>query len=216
MHNLRLHGGAGGDAPGAIRHAHAYELFSAVVFLGSRRRTFTRLTTLAGVTAGDRVLDIGCGPGYLTAVAAGAAAPTGSAVGVDVSPPMIEEARRLRGSGSCTFEVGRAEALDHPDASFDVIVSSLAVHHIPEEHRAAAYAEMHRVLKPGGRALIADFRPPRASLGRHLVGAVTGATMRDNPVERIAPMLTAAGFVDPSVHQVGLFFHCVRVDKATA
>ncbi|WP_309113179.1 methyltransferase domain-containing protein [Saccharothrix sp.] len=95
-----------------------------------------------------------------------------------------------------------------------MVVSALAVHHIPEEHRATAYAEMRRVLKPGGRALIADFRPPRGRLGRHFVHMVTGEAMSANPVERIAPMMTAAGFRVTSTHQVGAFFHCVRAESA--
>ncbi|NUT99428.1 MAG: class I SAM-dependent methyltransferase [Saccharothrix sp.] len=208
MHGTRGHG----DAPGAIRRAHAYELLSVVVFAGRRRRTYGRFVELAGVRAGDRVLDIGCGPGYLTSLAAGAG---GRAVGVDVSEPMVDEARRLRGSGTCTFEIGRAEALPFEDASFDVIVSALAVHHIPEEHRAAAYAEMRRVLKPGGRVLIADFRPQSSGVGRHLVRALTrGEAMSHNPVEAIAPMMTAAGLRVTSTHRVGAFFHCVRAEQA--
>ncbi|MFI9813761.1 class I SAM-dependent methyltransferase [Saccharothrix variisporea] len=210
MHRTRQHGH--GDAPGAIRQAHAYELLSVVVFAGRRRRTYGRFVELADVRAGDRVLDIGCGPGYLTSLAAEAG---GSAVGVDVSEPMVEEARRLRGSGNCTFEIGRAEALPFEDGSFDVIVSALAVHHIPEEHRATAYTEMRRVLKPGGRALIADFRPPRNRAARHLVRALTGGeAMSRNPFERIAPMMTEAGLHVTSTHEVGAFFHCVRAEKA--
>ncbi|MEJ2853118.1 MULTISPECIES: class I SAM-dependent methyltransferase [unclassified Saccharothrix] len=218
MHRTRRHGHGRGhghghdDAPGAIRYAHTYEMLSVVVFAGRRRRTYSRFVELAGVRAGDRVLDIGCGPGYLTSLAAGAG---GSAVGVDVSEPMVEEARRLRGSGTCTFEIGHAEALPFEDESFDVIVSALAVHHIPEEHRATAYAEMRRVLKPGGRVLIADFRPPRSGVGRHLVRAITGGEMMShNPVERIAPMMAEAGLNVISTHQVGAFFHCVRAGKA--
>jgi ubiquinone/menaquinone biosynthesis C-methylase UbiE len=213
MHKTRLHGKAPDGAPGAISHAFAYELFSAVAFTGSRKRIFGRLVELAEVTAGDEVLDIGCGPGYLTALAAEAASPGGHAVGVDVSEPMVAQAQRTRANANCSFQLGKAEALDQADASFDVVVSSLAVHHIPAESRAAAFAEMFRVLRPGGRVLIADFLPPEGHLARRLVGATAGETMRDNPVERIAPMLADAGFEIRSTTQVSWFLHCVRADK---
>lgn len=208
-----LHGGAQPDAPGAIRRARAYELLSALVFAGRRERLFGRLVALAGTTPGDQVLDVGCGPGYLTALAARAAAPGGSALGIDPSGPMIAQARRLRAGGNCAFEPGRAEAIEAADGRFDVVLSSLAVHHIPAPVRATAFAELHRVLRPGGRLLIADFRPPQGRLGRRLVGAVGGEVLRDNPVEWIAPMATAAGFASVTTSRVGVFLHCVRAVK---
>ncbi|WP_433272599.1 class I SAM-dependent methyltransferase [Actinosynnema sp. CS-041913] len=208
-----LHGKRRVDAPGAIGRARAYEALATVAFAGRRRSTYARVVALAGVTPGDRVLDVGCGTGFLTALAAEAARPGGCAVGVDVSEQMVEQARRLREVAGCTFRVGRAEALDVADASFDVVVSSLAVHHIPEDLRAPAFAEVFRVLTPGGRVLIADFPPPRGHLARHLVGAVAGSAMRDNPVERIAPLLTDVGFAVDAVERVGALLHCVRAVK---
>ncbi|MGI9034303.1 MAG: class I SAM-dependent methyltransferase [Acidimicrobiales bacterium] len=60
----------------------------------------------------------------------------------------------------------RLAALDAPDGSYDVVVTSLMIHHLPEALRPQAMREMFRVLRPGGRVLVADFRPPAGRLGR--------------------------------------------------
>ncbi|MEV7099651.1 class I SAM-dependent methyltransferase [Amycolatopsis sp. NPDC051045] len=208
-----LHGKPQADAPGAISRAWSYEKFEALAFAGRRQRTFGRLVRLSGAKPGDQVLDVGCGPGYLTALAAGAVAPGGSAEGIDASASMIEQARLRRGGAGCSFRVGKAETLAAADGSFDVVLSSLMVHHLPEENRAGAFAEMFRVLRPGGHLLIAEFRPPRSRLGRHLVGATAGPVMRDNPIDRLAPMAREAGFEDVIDGVVRPFFYYVRVDK---
>jgi ubiquinone/menaquinone biosynthesis C-methylase UbiE len=85
------------------------------------------------------------------------------------------------------------EELPYPDETFDVVVSSLVLHHIPEEHRPTALRAMRRVLKPGGRLMIADFRPPRNALVRRLVGTLGGHAMAHNPVDQIPHLITAAG-----------------------
>jgi len=208
-----LHGRSQPDAPGAIGRARLYEVVTAAVFAGRRRRIFGRMVELSGAGPGDRVLDVGCGPGYLTALAAATVRPGGRAVGIDPSEPMIAEACRLRGGEDCEFRLGKAEDLGLPDASFDVVVSSFAVHHVPEPARSRAFAEMYRVLAPGGRLMIADFRPPRSRAGRHLVGALAGPVMRDNPVERIIPMAEDAGLVSVVDGEVPPFAYYVQARK---
>lgn len=208
-----LHGKHQPDAPGAIGHARLYEAFTATVFAGRRRQFYDRLVELSGARPGDQVLDIGCGPGYMTARAARAVAPGGHATGIDPSPPMIETATRLRGGPHCSFQLGKAEALGLPGQSADVVVSSFALHHVPEDVRATAVTEMFRVLRPGGRLLVADFRPPRGRVGRHLVGALTGPAMRDNPVTRIASMAHAAGFSSVTEGELRPFAYYLRAAK---
>jgi ubiquinone/menaquinone biosynthesis C-methylase UbiE len=174
------HDGSGGE----LHHPRRYELAVTIGFAGFRRRVFDGLVTLSGAGPGDRVLDVGCGTGYLTRRVATAVGPGGSVVGVDPSGPMVAHARRVS-PPQCRFHVAGAQAIPEPDASFDVVVSSFAVHHIPTDLRTDAFREIHRVLRPGGRLLIADLRP------------ITGFSVHQVPgdvVERVTGFVTGAGF----------------------
>jgi ubiquinone/menaquinone biosynthesis C-methylase UbiE len=172
-----------------------YDLLSTLFFLGRRRRVFTRLAALSGARPGDRVLDVGCGTGYFTRLLAVAVAPGGTALGIDPSPEVIARARRLTRLANSTFAAGIAEALDTEDQSYDVVVSSLMLHHLPGTVRPQAIREMYRVLRPGGRVLVADFRPPTTRIGRLLLkGHVISPAMRNNPVHLLEPMVCEAGF----------------------
>ncbi|MEU8621704.1 methyltransferase domain-containing protein [Streptomyces sp. NPDC048623] len=210
-----LHGTRDSRTDGqTLTHGRAYEVFGAVFFGGRRRHVFTRLAELSGARPGDRALDVGCGTGYLTLHIADAVAPAGSVVGVDPSPDVLAHARRrAAGRTDCTFTDGIAEALPGPDGRFDVVVSSLMIHHLPEDVRARAVAEMHRVLRPGGRLLLADFRPPANPLARHLVGAVTGPVMEHNPVHLLAPLVADAGFTGIDAGDLHPWIHYVRATK---
>jgi arsenite methyltransferase len=105
---------------------------------------------------GERVLDVGCGPGFLLADMALALGRSGLAAGVDVNADMVSLARRrCQAVGGATVVVrGDATALPLPDACFDAAVSTQVYEYVDDV--AAAIAELHRVLRPGGRALIVD------------------------------------------------------------
>lgn len=150
-----------------IDRVHLYEGFVAAAFLGRRRRVYRRIVALSGAQRGDRVLDVGCNGGYLVRLFAKAVGAEGRVDGIDPSESAIEYARR-RAPEACSFTVGVAQDLGFPTGSFDVVASTLAVHHIPETERETAFREMHRVLRPGGRLLVADFRP--GGHGPHTVG----------------------------------------------
>jgi ubiquinone/menaquinone biosynthesis C-methylase UbiE len=117
------------------------------------------------------VLDVGCGTGYLTRLMAQAVTPRGTAQGLDPSDEAITQAQRLTRLANCTFADGIAEALDAPDSTYDVVGSSLMIHHLPETLRPQAIGEKFRVLRAGGSVLIAEFRPPASRIGRHLIAS---------------------------------------------
>jgi ubiquinone/menaquinone biosynthesis C-methylase UbiE len=112
---------------------------------------------------GDRVLDVGCGPGRLAMVFAARVAPSGSVDGIDASTQMIDRATaqaRKRGV-SANFQLAYAQQLPFADATFDALSCTLALHHVAEDDQLTAVKEMYRVLKPGGRILIAEFHKSR-------------------------------------------------------
>ena len=100
----------------------------------------------------DLLLDIGCGTG---AAIREAAALVSRAVGLDLAPGMIEEARRLAaGLPNVEFEIGDSEDLPFADGEFTAVLCSTSLHHYP--HPGEAVCEMARVLAPGGRVAIGD------------------------------------------------------------
>jgi ubiquinone/menaquinone biosynthesis C-methylase UbiE len=194
-HHAHPHGNA--DTPGiTLNHSRGYDRFVNAFFLGRRAAVFRQLARLSGAKAGDRALDVGCGTGYLTSMLAAEVAPGGSVIGLDASAAMVAEASRQRSSAGCTYTVGAAESLEFEDAEFDVITSSLMLHHLPPELRVPALREMRRVLRPGGRVLIAEFRPPRTRLGRQLVGGFTGPAMKEDQRAVLPGLFREAGFRD--------------------
>jgi ubiquinone/menaquinone biosynthesis C-methylase UbiE len=171
-----------------------YDAFVNVFFLGRRRATFELLMRAAGVQPGQRVLDVGCGTGYFARLLADAVGPDGLVVGIDASPEMIEYANRKRGhAANCQFHVGAAEALSFAPEHFDVVVSSLFMHHLPADLRATALGDMRRVLRPGGTLLIAEAQVPRARVLR-LVARVHGYDRMARAVPDLEGLIANAEF----------------------
>ena len=132
-----------------------------------RGRSAGLVADLAGVGPGDRVLDVGCGPGRFLREAAGRGA---DAVGVDPSAQMRRLARRLtpaRLGDAVTVVDGTAERLPLEDGAATVAWAVASVHHWTD--REAGLAELHRVLEPGGRLLLAErLARPRGWFRHHL------------------------------------------------
>jgi SAM-dependent methyltransferase len=153
VHGHRASGGV------IIGDAGVYDTLSRVLlgpFLG---RIAADVAAVA--PAGARVLEVGCGPGQLSTRLARRYG--FEVTGLDLDPAMIVRARANAGRpGSAggrrpSFVVGDVAALAFPDRSFDLVVSTLSMHHWADP--AAGLAEVGRVLRPGGRALVWDFRP---------------------------------------------------------
>lgn len=148
--------------------ANFYDLGCGLIGLGDRFRA--RTVSVAGVKKGDRVLDVGCGTGTLTCFAKIEAGDEGYVCGIDAAPEMIEVARKkaLREGIEIDFRSGVIEALPFEDPSFDVALSSLMLHHLPEDLKLRGLKEVFRVLKPGGTVLIVDFDTPTNLFGKVL------------------------------------------------
>src|SRR5712692_4474885 len=174
---------------------HVYDAFVSLFFVGRRRPSFEALIAAAGVQPGQHVLDVGCGTGYFARLLAQTVGPEGRVGGIDPSPAMIGYARRRTGRASnCQFQVGTAEALEFPAEHFDVVVSSLVMHHLPEDLRVAALQEMWRVLRPGGKLLVAEAQQPRRGLGWRLLARVHGYDRMARLVPHLEPLAAQAGF----------------------
>ncbi len=113
--------------------------------------------SLGSIRKGDAVLDIGCGAGVDTILAAMMSGPEGKAVGVDIVPEMLQRAEanlRLTDLINVTFQSASGEHLPFPDAHFDTVISNGVINLIPDKD--AAMREILRVLKAGGSLMVAD------------------------------------------------------------
>jgi SAM-dependent methyltransferase len=159
-------------------------------------------TALAELQEGDVVLDLGSGGGIDVLLSARRVGPSGFAYGVDFTPEMLELARRNAGEAGVTnveFLEGHIEAVPLADASIDVVISNCVINLSPD--KPTVFAEMHRVLRPGGRIGISDVvtedrltAEERRERGSY-VGCIAGAL----PVSEYSAGLRAAGFADVSI-----------------
>jgi len=162
------------------------------------RRTHGSVVELAALNTGEYVLDVGCGTGSLAVALKASAGPKGTVHGIDASPEMIDVAKRnvSRAGADVSLQVALAEAIPFPNGTFDLVVSQLAIHHLPDDLKQSAFAEMYRVLKPAGRCLIIDFEPPRSVLGRLVARMIVGSEMMRINVADYGVLLGKAGFIN--------------------
>jgi ubiquinone/menaquinone biosynthesis C-methylase UbiE len=138
--------------------AWRYDLMLLVASRGREGRFRKKQVELARLASGESVLDVGCGTGTLAIAAARRVGASGTVSGIDPAENLLARARgkARRARVEVDFLTGTGEALPFPDASLDVVLSTLVWHHLPHDVLRATALEMRRVLKPGGRALIVD------------------------------------------------------------
>jgi len=145
-----------------------YDLIQRWVVRDTRFKS--RLIEQAGIQAGHRVLDLGCGTGTL-AIMVKRAQPDAEVVGLDADPQMLKVAstKASREAPAIKFDQGMTFSLPYPDASFDRVLSSLMIHHLKTPDKEKTAREIYRILKPGGQLHVIDFGKPRTFYGK-LVG----------------------------------------------
>ncbi len=162
-------------------------------FRGKFRELRQRTANLARIQPGDAVLDVGCGTGTLALEVARRVGHTGRVAGVDPGAEQIARARRsaARRHVPIEFQIGVIEQLPFPDQTFDVVLSTLMMHHLPKSLKRQGLAEIARVLKPGGRLVITDFTRKQERQGRAARFHAGGSSMQE-----LAALITDAGFED--------------------
>jgi ubiquinone/menaquinone biosynthesis C-methylase UbiE len=145
-----------------------YDLIQRWVVRDTRFKSL--LIEQAGIQAGHRVLDLGCGTGTL-ALMIKRAQPEAEVVGLDADPQMLKvaTAKAARETMTVKFDQGMAFSLPYPDDSFDRVLSSLMIHHLKTPDKGKTAREIYRILNPGGRLHVIDFGKPRSLYGK-LVG----------------------------------------------
>ena len=136
--------------------------FDTFLFRGKLRGLRQRTADLARIQPGAKVLDVGCGTGTLAMEVEPRVGATGRVFGIDPGAQQIARARSkaARHNLSIEFQIGVIEYLEFPDQTFDVVLSTIMMHHLSDSLKRQGLAEIARVLKSGGRLVIADFKRP--------------------------------------------------------
>jgi len=160
-------------------------------FRGQLRKLRQRTADLALMQPGEKALEVGCGTGTLALEVQKRVGRAGSVAGIDPGPRQIARARAkaARRHLPVDFQVGVIEHLAFPDQTFDAVFSSLMMHHLPERLKRLGLAEIARVLKPGGRLIIADFKRKQERQGQAARFHAGGSNL-----QALADLVKDAGF----------------------
>lgn len=165
--------------------------FDTFLFRGKLRELRQRTIGIADIQPGEKVLDVGCGTGTLALEAKLRVGSTGDVFGIDPGGPQIAQARAkaARRNTPVEFQIGVIEHLNFPDQTFDVVLSTIMMHHLSDSLKRQGLAEIIRVLKPGGRLVIADFKRPEERSPQPVRFGAGGSRIDD-----LATLVKEAGF----------------------
>jgi ubiquinone/menaquinone biosynthesis C-methylase UbiE len=161
------------------------------LFRGKLREMRQRTVNLARIQPGERVLDVGCGTGTLAIEVWPQVGAIGHVAGIDPSTRQIARARSkvARRKLPIDFQIGVIEHLAFPDQTFDVVLSTAMMHHLPDDLKRRGLSEIARVLKVGGRLVIADFKGTEERQGQATRFHAGGSNMQD-----LLALVSEAGF----------------------
>ena len=176
---------------GGWRHDLMAWFLDTFLFRGKFRELRQRTVDLAQLQPGEHVLDVGCGTGTLALEVARRVGRAGRVVGIDPGSQQIARARAkaARRNAPTEFQTGVIEQLAFPNQMFDVVFSTLMMHHLPAPLKRQGLAEIARVLKPGGRLVIADFTHKQQRTGQAARFHAGGSRIHD-----LAALVSDAGF----------------------
>ncbi len=203
----------------ALGHRRLTPFYDLVLRWVFREDVFKRrLVQLVDPRPGQRVLDIGCGTATLT-IMLKQAQPAAEVVGLDGDPEVlaIGRAKAAEAGVELTLEHGLATTLPYPDASFDLVVTSLMLHHLDTVDKERALAEAGRALRPGGVLYVLDIGEARGAAGRLLAPVVRRLERAaDNVDGKIPRMLRAAGLTQiVEVERFSALFGLITIQRAS-
>ena len=209
MHSFKHHHHGSGEASAKVTNGliltggWRYDLhgwfIDTCLFRGKGRELRQRTATLARLQPGDQVLDVGCGTGTLALEVQRCVGSAGRVVGIDPGNEQIARAcaKAARHHVPIQFQIGVIEQLAFSDQTFDVVLSTLMMHHLPKNLKVQGLAEIARVLKPGGRLIIADFTRKQERSGLATRFHAAGSSLSE-----LAALIADAGFVQVDTEEM--------------